>query len=199
MPLVPVHHVLSLLRPILGAFVVAEMWSGPTSVWILPAVVAACASDYFDGVVARRQGPPAVTGRFIDNICDAVFLVAVFWAFAERAVWSAPVWGYAVRFYADANWLPLFALCGSFSVYLLRSILDLRRGLPTRRSRAGHTAGVANYGLALAGAVSVYPNGQLTPWLMEPLFLTVVLLNASAVGENLQIMLLGSDGGDGRP
>ncbi len=189
------HDLLSLVRPVLGLLVFTELWSGRTSWMVLPAVVLACVSDYTDGPMARRAGiEPSLRGRLIDNISDLVFLALVFAAFALREVWSDPVWGSAVRFWRHANWLPLYTLFLSFTPYLIRSLADARAGRPTLRSTRGHAAGVANYLLAVAGAAAVFPGISSSPWLLEPLFVTVALLNGTASAENLILMFQG-----GRP
>lgn len=183
------HDFLSLTRPILGLVVFGELWRAPESPLVLPATILACAADYFDGPLARRAGvEPSLRGRLIDNLSDVGFLALVFAAYAMRDVWSDPVWGSAVRFWEHVNWLPLYTLFLSFTPYLIRSVLDGRASRPTLRSSRGHTAGIANYVLAMVGAVAVFPGMQATPWIVEPTFVTVALLNGTAAAENLLFM-----------
>ena len=187
---------LSISRVALGALVAgALVGSGSPSYLVLPAVVLACLSDFFDGRVARSRGSEGGRGRFYDNLGDGLFLALAFWGFAETAAWSNPQTGRATAFFAYANWLPLWALGASFGAYMMRWLLAARRGAGPRRSPRGHSAGVANYILAVVGAVAVFPGAGLSPWLVEPAFLTVVLMNLSAAAENLMILFQGE--GDG--
>ncbi len=194
MPRLETKDALSLARPLLGLVILVELAGSGTSWLVAPAVALAAASDYCDGVLARRDGSSSVAGRFLDNICDAVFLGLAFTGFALQSVWSDPVWGSATRYWEYANWLPLYALAVSFGLYMFRSVYCLRRDLPLLPSPRGHAAGVANYVLAMIGALAVWPSVRghelygLSRWLLEPGFLTVVLLNASAVGENLRLL-----------
>ncbi|MFT4572113.1 MAG: phosphatidylglycerophosphate synthase [Candidatus Binatia bacterium] len=190
------HDLVSLSRPLLGVVIFTELWLEPTSGVVLPATALACLSDYTDGPMARAAGvEPSLKGRLIDNLSDAVFLALVFSAFALREVWSDPVWGSAVRFSRHANWLPVYTLALSFIPYLLRSLADGRADRPTVRSGRGHTAGIANYVLAMVGAVAVFPGFPSSPWLLEPTFVTVALLNGTACADNLRLMFQ-RDGGN---
>jgi phosphatidylglycerophosphate synthase len=164
---------------------------GP-SVTVLGLVLLACLTDYYDGPLARRAGvEPSLAGRLTDNLCDIVFLLLVHVGFALRELWSPPVWGRAIQYWEYVNWLPVLALLAAFLPYLLRSLWDGRAGRPTMRSTRGHTAGIANYVLAVIGAVSLLPSLAQERWLpilLEPVFLTVVLLNGTAASENLMLM-----------
>lgn len=188
---VPTQHVLSFSRVVAGAYV----WSairvpGDTSVLVLPVVLLACWSDFADGRLARANETASHGGRLIDNLCDGAFLALSFTAFARAEVWSDPVTGSAVRYWDQANWLPLIALGLSFGIYMLRWWLSVRIGAVLAPSLRGHSAGVFNYVLAVVGAVAVLPGFELTRWIVEPAFVTVVLLNATAVSEN--VLLIGT-------
>lgn len=183
------QHLLSSSRIVLGAFVLLTLMDARRSALVLPAVVAACAADYLDGVVARRRGRETVAGRLIDNLCDAGFLALALSGFALATVWSDPLTGHAVRCWAAVNWLPPLALAASFGAYLVRWGVAWRHGRAPLRSLRGHAAGVANYALAVAGAVAVLPAVELGWWLLEPLFLGVVALNLLAVAENLRLLV----------
>jgi hypothetical protein len=50
---------------------------------------------------------------------------------------------------------------------------------------------VANYVLAWLGGVAVIPGLYLSPFLLEPAFLTVVLMNLSGALENLRLLAVG--------
>ena len=41
---------------------------------------------------------------------------------------------------------------------------------------------------AVVGGVAVLPGFMMTPWILEPAFVTVALLNATAVSENLLLL-----------
>ena len=187
--------ILSFLRPLLGCLVLFELSRADTSFLVLPAVVLACLSDYFDGKLARSHGQDDTRGALVDKLADGLFLVLVFWAMALAEVWSRPPFGSALRYWTGANWLPLIALGLSFSSYLLRmGLLGLAKTL-ARRSPRGHSAGVANYVLALVGGVAVLPSLYLSPFLLEPAFLTVALLNLSGALENLRLLAAGKQAG----
>lgn len=183
------HNLLSFSRPLLGLLAFWELLKPGPSVTVLPLVVVACLTDYYDGPMARRAGvEPTLRGRLTDNLCDIAFLVLVHSGFALRQLWSPPVWGRAIHYWEHINWLAVLALLAAFTPYLIRSLLDARAGRPTLRSSRGHTAGIANYVLAVAGAVLLLPGLAHALWLgalMEPVFLTVVLLNGTAISENL--------------
>ncbi len=177
---------LSFSRLLLGAVVLFELSRREVSFLVLPSVALASASDYFDGRLARKGGQPGARGLLVDNLCDAAFLAMVFSGMALAQVWSRPPFGRALEYFSGANWLPVMALAGSFSVYLARQ----RFGTPARSPR-GHAAGVANYVLAWLGGVAVIPGLYLSPFLLEPAFLTVVLMNLSGALENLRLLAVG--------
>jgi len=182
------QHYLSLSRVLLGAIVLVELGRAPQSLWVLPAVVAAAAADWFDGRIARASGTESMAGRLIDNLCDFAFLAMCFAGFAMQEVWSDPVSGSATRYWQHANWLPLACLIPAFGLYLVRWAVSIRMGTAPAPSTRGHSAGVFNYVLALLGGVAVLPGVEITRWLLEPSFVTVALLNATAVSENLLLL-----------
>ncbi len=182
------HHLLSLSRPLLGLLILSELLHSDSSALVLPAVIAACLSDYYDGKLARRAGCADLRGLVIDNVCDALFLAAAMAGFAVVAVWSDLDSGSASSYWHYANWIPLIALSGSFGLYLLRLAYTAQGGEMPPRSPRGHSAGVANYVLVITGAVAVWPGFSMTPLITEPLSITVALLNASAAGENLELL-----------
>jgi phosphatidylglycerophosphate synthase len=183
------QHYLSLSRVLLGAIVFVELRAGPESWLVLPAIVGAAAADWFDGQVARASGTASLTGRLIDNLCDFAFLAMCFAGFAIQNVWSDPIVGSATRYWGQANWLPLACLVAAFGLYLVRWAVSDRMGVPLAPSMRGHSAGVFNYVLALLGGVAVLPGVDVTRWILEPGFVTVALLNATAVSENLLLLL----------
>jgi len=184
---VSVVHLLSLLRPLLGAVAVCCLRDASAQAWVLPLVAAAAASDWLDGRWARAVGKASDRGRLIDNLCDLSFLALVFYGFGSVHVWSHPLTGSATRYWQHANFLPLIALFLAFGSFLLRWALCRHFSQSLDPSPRGRTAGVANYVLALLGAAAVWPGLRLSPWLLEPSFVTVALLNLSATSENLAL------------
>jgi phosphatidylglycerophosphate synthase len=184
-------HAVSLLRPLLGVLLLSRVSAEGAQTVVLPIVLLACASDWADGELARRAGATSRTGRLVDNLCDFAFLSCLFAFFALGDVWSPPVWGRLVRNWADANWLPLYALLASFGVYFARLCLDFVAGRDPVRSPRGHLAGVSNYLLAVLGAVEMLPGVGLGPWVLEPAMVTVALLNILAVPENVLLVVRG--------
>jgi phosphatidylglycerophosphate synthase len=183
------QHYLSLSRVLLGAIVLVELSGSPESWLVLPAVLGAVAADWFDGKIARASGTASVAGRLIDNLCDFAFLSMCFAAFAMRSVWSDPVIGSATRYSQHANWLPLGCLVAAFGLYLIRWAVSERMNAPLAPSTRGHSAGIFNYVLAILGGIAVLPGVEITRWILEPSFVTVALLNATAVSENLLLLL----------
>jgi phosphatidylglycerophosphate synthase len=155
---------------------------------VLPACVAACAADFWDGRLARRRGLASMAGRLLDNLCDAAFLALALSGFALAHTWSLPLVGSATRYWRLANWLPVIGLAASFGTYLLRWAVAVFRGLEPVGSSRGHSAGIANYALTLLGGIAVLPNQDVTSWLLEPSFITVALLNLTAATDNLLLL-----------
>jgi phosphatidylglycerophosphate synthase len=174
------QHILSIARAFLGIVVFLSLRGGGTSYAVLPAVACACAADFLDGFVARRRGEASGRGRLLDNLADATFLALAFCGFAQASTWSDPVAGSATRYWEHANWLPVVGLAASFGTYLARWAVAVARREPMPRSTRGHHAGVLNYVLAVVGAVAVLPGVRVTPWLLEPLSVTVALFNVMA-------------------
>ncbi len=180
-------HLVSLLRPVLGVAVVALLPCGESPL-LLAAALLACLTDWVDGELARRIGSPTRAGRLVDNLCDFFFLLCAFSVLARCRTWTPPVWGRLAHHWDGANWLPVYALLASFGVYFVRLCSEMASGRESKRSPRGHTAGVSNYLLVIAGAVELLPGVSLGPWLLEPAMVGVALLNFAAVGENLLLM-----------
>lgn len=187
--IIATQHLLSITRVFLGILVLAELRSAPESYLVLPAVLAACVLDYYDGRVARARDADSSSGRLIDNLCDGVFLALCFAGFALIAVWSDPRSGSATRYWQHANWLPLIMLSGSFGAYMLRWAVSKQRRVELARSTRGHGAGIFNYVLAILGGIAVLPNFEVSEWILEPAFVTVALLNATAISENVLLLI----------
>ncbi len=197
---------ISLLRPVLGLYVLSGAVSVSSTTPLL-IVAIACVSDFVDGRVARalaRDAQPAAeeqsyAGRLVDNLCDFGFLLCMFLFYAGAELWSPPVWGNLLRHWDGVNRLPVYALLSSFGIYFARLCTDVRAGRQPEGSPRGHAAGVANYGLAILGAVEMLPEIDLGPRLLESAMLGVALLNAAAVLENAALMFHRQRGGPRMP
>jgi CDP-diacylglycerol---glycerol-3-phosphate 3-phosphatidyltransferase len=87
-----VPNVLSIVRGCLGPVVMVLITQNET--WALVAalvlMVLAEASDFMDGVIARRLKQESQLGRVIDPICDSIYHLSVFLAFLYNG-WM-PAW-----------------------------------------------------------------------------------------------------------
>jgi len=186
-------HLLSLSRPVLGGVILLVLGSDVRdSALVLPAALLACASDYFDGPLARRSGADSQAGRLLDGLCDAGFLALALAGMARAHVWSgwneADPTAAALPVWRCLDVLPLLALATSFGVYLIRVSVQRRRGQVPARSPRGHRAGIANYGLVLVGAAPSWPGLAVPLALLQLCCVSVALLNFAAVGENLLLL-----------
>lgn len=104
--------------------------------------IAAAASDFIDGKIARRLGVAWEAGGWLDSVADVTFVLA------------------ALGSYAASGELPslipiLIAL--SFGQYAADSIWLHRAAAPVR-SRLGHWGGMVNYALVLA--MALFPSSR---------------------------------------
>ena len=76
-------------------------------------VVAACLSDIFDGLIARRSGTATPALRYADTVVDTIFFVA-----------AAIALGIAVPRAYQGHWLPLVTL---IVVHVSRSTFELTK------------------------------------------------------------------------
>jgi phosphatidylglycerophosphate synthase len=131
----------------------------------------AAATDFFDGIVARRAGPTR-HGAVLDTVADVAFVLAgtVGGAALGLLPWAAPA---AVA----------LAVASYVAASVSRSARRGRWGLA--RSRVGHAAGVANYALVGLAAGSVAIPGAAWPWLLRLGSLATVALNLGAVLDRL--------------
>jgi phosphatidylglycerophosphate synthase len=125
--------------------------------------VVGAASDFFDGVVARRGHGATRHGAVLDNLADIAFVLA------------GTVAGASLGLVPRAA--PL-AIAIAFAAYAAASV----RGRRMARSVAGHAAGTLNYALVglIAGATAV-PDRAWAPllavagWIVVGVNLTAVL------------------------
>ena len=113
-----------------------------TGRWMLAAGVfaAAVASDFLDGIVARRRQAVSALGGVLDHSADAIYVAVTLWAVAYTEAQT--------RVDAVPGILPLFIVL-AFLQYLLDS--RALAGRPLRTSRLGRGNGIAYF--VLAGVV----------------------------------------------
>ena len=132
----------------------------------------AAATDFFDGVVARRGRGPTAHGAILDNAADLAFVMA------------ASGTGAALRL---VPWAVPLAIASSFGVYVLASATASATHGSVRmaRSSIGHAAGVVNYALAglLAGAVAL--PGHAWTIILPVASVTVIAVNSTAILQRL--------------
>lgn len=104
--------------------------------WHLAAVVfvAAVASDFLDGILARRRNTVSVLGGVLDHSADAMFVSATLWAIAYAEAQA--------RVDLVPGILPLF-IALAFAQYLLDS--KALAGRPLRASWLGRANGIAYF------------------------------------------------------
>jgi len=161
---------LTSLRLVLGPVLVLMAARGSAGTPAVLLVVVAFASDYFDGVLARRFGVDSAAVRRFDSATDTVFFLC--------AAWSA--W----LLHADLlrPWLPL--VCVVVALEVARYLFDL---VKFRREAAYHAWSAKAWGLSLVVAlVALLGLGRATPWV--PLALAVGIV-ADAEGLAISMVL----------
>lgn len=150
--LLTLANAISAARLVAAPFSLAAVLGGA---WLVAAVifVAAVASDFLDGFVARRRGTASALGGVLDHTADAVFVTLTLWAIAygEAQVRSDVVPGI----------LPLF-IALAFLQYLLDS--KALAGQPLRTSVLGRINGIAYF--VVVGVV-VIRNALGIGWLAD--------------------------------
>jgi phosphatidylglycerophosphate synthase len=104
--------------------------------------LAASASDFIDGRVARRLGVASGGGRWLDGIADVTFVLAAISCEAAAG---------AIPFY-----IPVL-IAVSFSQYAIDSTVLGQRTTGPVKSRLGHWGGIVNYAIAIALAIAPPP------------------------------------------
>ena len=110
----------------------APAWS------LLAVVILAIASDYFDGIVARKTGTASARGMLFDHSTDFLFVTSGLFAIASQDMISI--------------WLPVLIVI-AFSQYVLDSYL-LMRAKQLRMSFLGRWNGIFYFAPLLLLAVS---------------------------------------------
>lgn len=148
-------------------WVLGRALAGEGSPWLpLGLVVAASATDFFDGILARRAGTPSRHGALLDNLADIAFVLA--------AAASGAAHGLVVP-HAPA------AIALAFGAYLFASARGTPGSWRPARSTLGHAAGVLNYGLAALVAGAASPLGPVVTGALRPASLLVAGVNLAAV------------------
>ena len=149
---------------------------GALTGWLAGMLFAAvCASDYFDGLLARRAGRASARGRIMDSAADIIFLLAAL--LVAVAAGHAP-W-----------WVPA-SVAASFAYYAVDS-WALTRHQAQRSliaSRLGHFGGVCNY--VLVGVLTFNDAcglHVLGPRFLAVLFYTVPVYSAAAIVTRLPL------------
>ena len=184
----PLEHLLSLTRVLLAVIVAIEIDPGTRSVWVLPVVVLACATDIADGTIARARGSQGGVGRWLDAGADVAFLSVCFYCFAGIALWAPATGDVAPSVAYCLNLAPLVALVGSFGSFALRAGLAAALDRALEPSPLGRAAGALNYCLALVGAAAVVPGVEVGQELRMASTLIVVAVNALALLQNVVLL-----------
>ncbi|HEV3110506.1 MAG TPA: CDP-alcohol phosphatidyltransferase family protein [Candidatus Binataceae bacterium] len=128
-------------------FVLASLWlaayaTGNRRPGLMgPIALAAAASDFADGRLARHAGSPDRCGRWLDAVADIAFILAAL--SCEARAGSIPAY------------IPVL-ISLSFTQYALDSVLILGSSAPIA-SRLGHWAGALNYILVITLAFAPPP------------------------------------------
>jgi phosphatidylglycerophosphate synthase len=95
--------------------------------------LAAAASDFVDGRIARWMGYANGVGKWLDSLADIVFILTAL--SSEAMAGAIPVY------------IPVLIAC-SFAQYAIDSVAISRSSTPVK-SRLGHWGGVINFALVL--------------------------------------------------
>jgi phosphatidylglycerophosphate synthase len=141
---------------------------GSPSVLPLVLFVVAAASDFFDGILARRAGRPTAYGAILDIVADVAFVLAGTGAGAALGLVPTAV--------------PA-AIALSVGGYAVASAATTSHGREVRlaRSRIGHLGGVCNYALVGFIAGDVLLPGPAWRWILAAGSVAVVGVNLAAV------------------
>ena len=151
-PWLTLANATSALRLVLVPASVYAVFAGH---WMLAAAifVAAVASDFLDGFIARWRGTVSALGGVLDHAADAIYVAVTLWAIAYTEA--------QVRIDVVPGILPLF-----IALAFLQYLLDSRAlaGRPLRASWLGRTNGIAYF--VLVGTV-VFRNALELHWLPD--------------------------------
>jgi phosphatidylglycerophosphate synthase len=161
--MIPPADALGVVRVLAACLLPAALAGSARGSW-LPALLfgVAAASDFLDGIVARRGAGPTSHGAALDNLADLAFVLSGTGAAARLGMVPLAV--------------PL-AIGLAFGAYALASLAGRRAA----RSASGHVAGVLNYALVGLIAGNVALPGPAWPPLLAIAGAVVVVVNLSAV------------------
>ena len=133
----------------------------------LAIAVAASATDFADGRLARRLRAESAAGAALDVAADAAFLLCALPALALAGLvsWSLPI--------AAA------AALAALAVRWRRGGIGPAAGGRSLPDAAGHLAGIVNYGAVLVA--SGVPLGVVAPGWLRPASVLVALLNLAPI------------------
>lgn len=157
------------LRLALGPTVVLFAWHGIQGLPMALAVLAALASDVYDGIIARKVGVATVALRRADSIVDTIFYLA--------AAWSA----WLVAPFVVKSVAKLLISLGVLEIS--RYIFDY---LKFRREASYHSYLAKVWGLVLAAALIMLLAFNISGWLLR----TALWLGIVSDIEGLAISLL---------
>lgn len=127
-------NILSASRFVLAALWLVVFVSGNRGPLILGSIaLAAAASDFVDGRIARRMGHANGIGKWLDALADIVFILTAL--SCEALAGAIPVY------------IPIL-IASSFAQYAVDSVAVSRSSTPVK-SRLGHWGGVINFALVL--------------------------------------------------
>jgi phosphatidylglycerophosphate synthase len=162
-------HVLTSARLMLLPFFLFAIEAGRQESGLMPAALVPaavvtglflliCASDYYDGPLARAQGLDSDLGKVLDNLADITFLLVTL--------------TYLVRCGVVPWWIPT-AIALAFSQYSIDSWLLSKKSanITLVSNPIGHWAGVLNYIFTGVASVHATLQQQLLP---APLYQTVL-------------------------
>ena len=165
------RHLANVVTAVRVLLLPAILWSiARQEATVAPLVfLAAVASDYFDGRVARHYGVESRSGRVFDHVADIVFILASLGLYVALGV--VP-W-----------WVPA-SIALSFAVYVGDSILRSRARATAQLigSRVGHLGGISNYTLI---GILVFNETAGLQWIPSPvlavLFVLVPLYSGASI------------------
>ena len=146
------------LRLVLGPVLVWMVGRGVAGPWAVAVVLAAFASDYHDGVLARRFGVATAAVRRLDSATDTVFYLC--------AAWSA--W----LLHPDLLRPYLWPAGVVAALEIVRYVVDI---VKFRREAAYHAWSAKAWGLSLVVAlVALLGFGRAAPWVPLAIGLGIV-------------------------
>jgi len=105
-----------LMFVVVGLMYARFQWSATLAFWLF---IAAALTDWFDGMIARRQGTVSAFGRFMDSVIDKVLVIGVMIALVNG--------DYFAGHNLVAMLLLLCILCREFAISGLRMAAAMKR------------------------------------------------------------------------